>query len=118
MMVTPEQVRDALKTCYDPELPVNIVDLGLIYDVQVSPQDEVHVTMTLTTPGCGMAKQIALQGQGDVGGRRQGRQGDGGLGTALGSLPHVARGPQQARNGAVAQTRSWFDRLTTNGCFL
>lgn len=61
MMVTPEQVRDALKECYDPEIPVNIVDLGLIYNIQVSPQDEVHVTMTLTTPGCGMAQQIALQ---------------------------------------------------------
>ncbi len=61
MAVTAEQVRDALKECYDPEIPVNIVDLGLIYDIQVSPTDEVHVTMTLTTPGCGMAQDIALQ---------------------------------------------------------
>ena len=60
-MVTPEQVKEALKECYDPEIPVNIVDLGLVYDIQVSPQDEVVVTMTLTTPGCGMAHQIALQ---------------------------------------------------------
>ena len=60
-MVTAEQVREALKECYDPEIPVNIVDLGLIYDIQVSPQDEVVVTMTLTTPGCGMAHNIALQ---------------------------------------------------------
>ncbi len=60
-MVTAEQVREALKECYDPEIPVNIVDLGLIYDIQVNPQDEVVVTMTLTTPGCGMAHNIALQ---------------------------------------------------------
>ena len=60
-MITPDQVRDALKGVFDPEIPVNIVDLGLIYDIQVTPADEVVVTMTLTTPGCGMAHQIALQ---------------------------------------------------------
>ena len=60
-MVTREQVTDALKTVHDPEIPVNIVDLGLIYDVTVSEANEVVVTMTLTTPGCGMAHQIALQ---------------------------------------------------------
>ena len=60
-MITAEQVREALKECYDPEIPVNIVDLGLIYNIQVSPEDEVLVTMTLTTPGCGMAQNIALQ---------------------------------------------------------
>ena len=59
--LTPEQVREALKECFDPEIPVNIVDLGLIYDIQVTPENEVHVTMTLTTPGCGMAQNIALQ---------------------------------------------------------
>ena len=60
-MVTPDQVREALKECFDPEIPVNIVDLGLIYNIEVSPADEVLVTMTLTTPGCGMAQQIAYQ---------------------------------------------------------
>lgn len=60
-MITPEQVREALKGVHDPEIPVNIVDLGLIYDVTVSEANEVVVTMTLTTPGCGMAHQIALQ---------------------------------------------------------
>jgi probable FeS assembly SUF system protein SufT len=54
-----EQVWDQLKTCYDPEIPVNIVDLGLIYDCRVEPnvdftQNHVYVTMTLTAPGCGM----------------------------------------------------------------
>lgn len=60
-MVTAEQVREALKECFDPEIPVNIVDLGLVYDIQVGPEDDVHVTMTLTSPGCGMAQNIALQ---------------------------------------------------------
>ena len=60
-MVTEEQVKNALRECYDPEIPVNIVDLGLIYDIKVSPEDEVHITMTLTSQGCGMAQQIALQ---------------------------------------------------------
>ena len=60
-MVTPDQVREKLKECFDPEIPVNIVDLGLIYDIKVDPEEVVHVTMTLTTPGCGMAQQIAYQ---------------------------------------------------------
>ena len=60
-MVTQEQIFEALKECYDPELPVNVVDLGLIYGVEISPEDKVQVTMTLTTPGCGMAHSIALQ---------------------------------------------------------
>jgi FeS assembly SUF system protein len=59
-MITEEQVYDALKEVHDPEIPVNIVDLGLIYGVKIDPEGEVHVTMTLTTPGCGMAQQIAL----------------------------------------------------------
>lgn len=53
-----KQVWDLLKTCYDPEIPVNIVDLGLIYDCVVEPIGEneykVSVKMTLTAPGCGM----------------------------------------------------------------
>lgn len=52
--VDPRQVHDALATVYDPEIPVNIVDLGLIYDCQVGDDGHVHVKMTLTAPGCGM----------------------------------------------------------------
>ena len=52
-----------LRTCYDPEIPVNIVDLGLVYDCQVTPLPEggnrVDVKMTLTAPGCGMGGVIA-----------------------------------------------------------
>ncbi|HXG53332.1 MAG TPA: iron-sulfur cluster assembly protein [candidate division Zixibacteria bacterium] len=57
-MVTKEQVYKALQECYDPEIPVNIVDLGLVYDVQID-NDRVGVKMTLTAPGCGMGAMIA-----------------------------------------------------------
>ena len=57
-MVTKEQVYEALHECYDPEIPVNIVDLGLVYDVEVA-EDTVAVKMTLTAPGCGMGTMIA-----------------------------------------------------------
>ena len=51
--VAQDQVWQTLSTIHDPEIPVNIVDLGLIYDVEES-EGEVNVTMTLTSPGCGM----------------------------------------------------------------
>ncbi len=56
---------EVMKTVYDPEIPVNIVDLGLVYACDVEPLDEgnnVHIKMTLTAPGCGMGPVI----QGDV----------------------------------------------------
>ena len=61
-MVTKEQVYEALQECYDPEIPVNIVDLGLVYDVEVE-DDTVAVKMTLTAPGCGMGGMIASNAQ-------------------------------------------------------
>jgi probable FeS assembly SUF system protein SufT len=62
--VDEQLVWEQIKTCYDPEIPVNIVDLGLIYDLQISPLDDgngqrVDVKMTLTAPGCGMGPVIA-----------------------------------------------------------
>ena len=53
-----EAVIEALKEIYDPEIPVNIYDLGLIYDVQVSPGSHVKVLMTLTTPNCPVAESM------------------------------------------------------------
>ena len=61
--VSSEEVYQALKTVYDPEIPVNVVDLGLIYDVQVSEDSNVFVQMTLTFPGCGMGPHIAQQAE-------------------------------------------------------
>ena len=57
-MVTMEEIVKALKECYDPEIPVNVWDLGLIYDVNVDG-DKVHVKMTLTAPGCPMHSFIS-----------------------------------------------------------
>ncbi len=57
-----QHIWDALKTCYDPEIPVNIVDLGLVYDMRITPEGEgnrVDVKMTLTAQGCGMGTSIA-----------------------------------------------------------
>ncbi len=51
-MVTEQHVMEVLKTCDDPELGINVVDLGLIYRVTISTTNDVHVVMTLTTPGC------------------------------------------------------------------
>ncbi len=61
--VSREEVYQALKTVYDPEIPVNVVDLGLIYDVQVNDDSNVFVQMTLTFPGCGMGPHIAQQAE-------------------------------------------------------
>ncbi|HEY3356343.1 MAG TPA: putative Fe-S cluster assembly protein SufT [Polyangia bacterium] len=74
-----ELVEQELRTCYDPEIPVNIVDLGLVYDRRLIPmpdgRTDVIVEMTLTAPGCGMGdiikedierKLAALPGVGDV----------------------------------------------------
>ena len=60
--VTKEQVLEALKEVYDPEIPVNVVDLGLVYGVEVEDGD-VHVEMTLTAAGCGMGPYIAQQAE-------------------------------------------------------
>ena len=61
--LTDEIVYDALKGVYDPEIPVSIVDLGLIYDVAISSGSNVNLKMTLTTPGCGMGAMIAGQAE-------------------------------------------------------
>ena len=60
--VTRASVIEIMKQVYDPEIPVNVVDLGLVYGVEVSEGD-VHVLMTLTAPGCGMGPMIAQQAE-------------------------------------------------------
>jgi len=65
--VSEETVWEQLKQVYDPEIPINVVDLGLIYDLQINPLPEggsqVLVQMTLTAPGCGMGPSIARDAQ-------------------------------------------------------
>ena len=53
-----DQVIKVLKTCYDPEIPVNIWELGLIYDVNVDPAGAVSIKMTLTSPNCPVAGSL------------------------------------------------------------
>ena len=60
--VSKDDILETLKTVYDPEIPVNVVDLGLVYDVQINDND-VYVQMTLTFPGCGMGPYIAQQAE-------------------------------------------------------
>ena len=69
MAVTEQDVMTALKDCYDPEIPVNIVDLGLIYGVKIQPdsiadidtRQDIEIEMTLTAPGCPAHTQISQQ---------------------------------------------------------
>ena len=56
-----QSVTEALRTCYDPEIPVNIVDLGLVYDVDIDDAGRVEVRMTLTAPGCPVAGSLPGQ---------------------------------------------------------
>jgi FeS assembly SUF system protein len=52
------EIVEAMRTVYDPEIPVNIYDLGLIYDMQVNENGTVSIKMTLTAPGCPVAGEM------------------------------------------------------------
>jgi FeS assembly SUF system protein len=54
----PERIADVIKTCYDPEIPVNIYELGLIYGIDVSETNAVTIRMTLTSPACPAAGSL------------------------------------------------------------
>jgi len=56
-----DKVVECLKTIFDPEIPVNIYDLGLIYRVDIMPINNVQVTMTLTAPGCPAAQSLPIE---------------------------------------------------------
>ena len=62
-----EEVIKVLKTIYDPEIPVDIYELGLIYDVQISDEGEAKVWMTLTTPNCPVAESLPMEVEEKVG---------------------------------------------------
>ncbi|MGD0582352.1 MAG: iron-sulfur cluster assembly protein [Bacteroidales bacterium] len=55
---TESRIVDVLKSVYDPEIPVNIYDLGLIYEVDLDDEQVAHITMTLTAPNCPMAEDL------------------------------------------------------------
>lgn len=53
-----QRVIDMIKTCYDPEIPVDIWELGLIYELFISPEGDVKIIMTLTSPNCPAAETM------------------------------------------------------------
>ena len=56
-----DKIVSEIKKIYDPEIPVNIYDLGLIYDVKVDENNNVNVKMTLTTPNCPVAESLPME---------------------------------------------------------
>ena len=60
-LVIEAEVIEALRTCFDPEIPVNIYELGLIYDVKVDPSGVVAIRMTLTSPNCPAAQSLPAE---------------------------------------------------------
>ena len=66
-MPTVDQVRDALRAVKDPELNLNVIDLGLVYQIDVREGGEVHVEMTLTSPGCPAGPEMLSEAQSVVG---------------------------------------------------
>jgi FeS assembly SUF system protein len=59
--VLKSKVIEVLRTCYDPEIPVDIYELGLIYNINVDPSGDVVITMTLTSPGCPVAGTLPVE---------------------------------------------------------
>ncbi len=62
-IVIEAEVADALRTCFDPEIPVNIYELGLIYEIKVDPSGAVGIKMTLTSPNCPAAQSLPAEVQ-------------------------------------------------------
>ena len=56
-----QQIVDMIKTCYDPEIPVDIYELGLIYDIQIDEEKTAHIKMTLTSPNCPVAESLPVE---------------------------------------------------------
>ena len=62
-MITEDEVRTMLRRVKDPELNLNIVDLGLVYEIEVTEGKDVHIEMTLTSPGCPSGPEIMSEAQ-------------------------------------------------------
>lgn len=61
-----DKIEDALRTVYDPEIPVNVFDLGLVYGIEIAENNSVVVTMTLTAPACPAANEIIFDAESKV----------------------------------------------------
>ena len=61
-----EKIIETLKTIYDPEIPVNIYDMGLIYEIRIEENNHVDIDMTLTTPGCPVAQTFPGKIEGEI----------------------------------------------------
>ena len=55
------KIMDALQTCYDPEIPVNIYELGLVYGIEIDDESNVRIKMTLTAPNCPVAASLPME---------------------------------------------------------
>jgi FeS assembly SUF system protein len=66
MSVTRDQIEAVLRTVHDPEIPVNVFDLGLVYDIAISDAGAVKVTMTLTAPACPAAPEILFDAESKI----------------------------------------------------
>ena len=73
---TESRIVDVLKSIYDPEIPVNIYDLGLIYEIDLDDDQVAHITMTLTAPNCPMAEDLVEEVKYKVAGTRGVRECD------------------------------------------
>jgi FeS assembly SUF system protein len=62
-----QKIIEAIRTCYDPEIPVNIYELGLIYEIKVEPHGVANVKMTLTAPNCPAAQSLPIEVETKVG---------------------------------------------------
>jgi FeS assembly SUF system protein len=65
-----QRIAEVLKSIFDPEIPVNIYDLGLVYEINVDEEQIAHITMTLTAPNCPMAEELLEEVKYKVGGTR------------------------------------------------
>ncbi len=91
-----DEIVGALKTVYDPEIPADIYELGLIYKVDIDDDRMVSIDMTLTTPNCPSAAELPAQVENAVAGVPGVREAkvDDRVGSAVGSEPDVGRGPR------------------------
>ena len=116
-LVLENKIVEAISTCYDPEIPVNIYELGLIYGVEISEDKDVVVLMTLTSPACPVAGTLPPEVEERVRGVEGGqeRRGAHRLGAPVGSEPHVRGCPPRAWHGLVGGEPSCFPVMRA-GC--